>query len=148
MQRRYSHQTYPGYEQLSTSMYHIMRRTNNINKKIETKTKSCSTNMFTRHFRSDSDAGQLMYIVSFLHKAMKRTQEVKGFSLFHFSPLVVLTAKTIGVGGELIMGLFQEILVSSKQKLLPKWSPVFTTLDDKVLVTMFQSFLANPDKVS
>jgi hypothetical protein len=33
---------------------------------------------FNRHFKNDSDAGQLMYIVSFLHKAMKRTQETKG----------------------------------------------------------------------
>jgi hypothetical protein len=45
------------------------------------------------------------------------------------------------------MALFQEILITSKQKLLPKWSPVFATMDDRVLVTMFQSFLANPDKV-
>lgn len=51
------------------------------------------------------------------------------------------------MGAEQILSLFQDILASSKQKFLPKWHPIFATIDDKALVEMFMSFLSNADAV-
>lgn len=45
------------------------------------------------------------------------------------------------------MGIFQDILVGSKARFLPKWNPSFATVDDKTVVNMFFSFLGCPEKV-
>ncbi len=43
------------------------------------------------------------------------------------------------MGAEQILNLFQDILASGKQKFLPKWNPVFITMDEKQIVEMFMA---------
>lgn len=115
---------------------------------------STSMHNYSHSFRFTHDIADILRMSRMLvnwctlcHSCLKQWSEAMKHKVSAQFYCYLFSNNFIGMGAEQILSLFQDILASSKQKFLPKWHPIFATMDDKALVEMFMSFLSNADAV-